>query len=267
MTRVDCSEVRRLVQLRLDDDLPEAEWHRLTRHIDNCGHCQQIDAELDAIDSALRESLSAPQAPPESLDETARSVRRARVIRRRLTTWLPAAAAFVLVAAGLFAFMRGGRPPLAVGPAMLISGGEAVHVFEPNQRVAQPGRTGVYLQERAVAWGMSKEPIVLEFAGGAQMVLSQEAVVRIGSNGIDLIQGNIRADLRDSQEGFTIATPWGEFEAVDAIFVVYSDATGARVRVEVFSGDVRVEHGSSIRTIGAGQQLTLQPDPDRKITL
>jgi len=159
--------------------------------------------------------------------------------------------------------------PAAVhaAPAVVISGGDAIHVFEPNEKTAQPGETGGELQEASVAWGLGGEPIALEFVGNARVGLSEEAVVRIGRESIDLFKGNLRADLQDAQGQFSVVTPWGEFSGPGSLFLVHSDAEGGAARLTVIAGEVQVEAQGRRSTLSAGQAVTLKPDPEQTISL
>lgn len=267
MTGIDCNSAIRLTHLKLDGDLPREDARLLQRHLESCEQCQRSSAELADVAEALRSGLaSAP--PPADVCRTRREVELSRMRRDLFSSWLPAVAAFILVAGAIHFFFSGRTAtPVNVAPAVVVSGGEAVHVFEPNQNVSQPGRTGVELQEHTVAWGLSDAPIALRFASGAQVELSNEAVVRIGRDSLSLFKGDLRADLTETSESFTVATPWGEFAASGAIFHVHSDAEDSSAVVRVVSGEVRVEQQGWSRVIDAGGQLTLKPDPHRAIIL
>lgn len=267
MAKIDCSAARRLTHLRLDGELAAEDSRLLMQHTARCRRCERANTELEELDGALREGLAACPPAPQPVDATRRQVKQARLMRRVLSTLLPAAAAFILVAGSLFFALRDGGHAVNVAVAVVVSGGEAIHVFEPNQRVAQPGQTGTELQEHAVAWGLSSDPIALRFAGGARAQLSNEAVVRIGRNSLDLFNGDLRADLRDAEESFTVGTPWGQFESRDAVFLVHSDPDDSNAVVRVISGEVRVEQHRWTRVLEAGEQLTLRPDPYRTVAL
>jgi len=146
---------------------------------------------------------------------------------------------------------------------VVVAGGDAVHVFEPNQRVAHPGQTGACLEEQTVAWGLGEEPIVLEFASGARLDLGEEAVVRIGRGSIDLFKGWLRVDLTNARGPFTVSTPWGEFAGEGAVFSVQSSADEGAARLSVIAGEVTVDARGATRTLPSGSAITLKPDPRR----
>lgn len=269
MDRLDCESARRFVHLELDGELHEDDSRLLEEHIEHCEGCRQLREDLQRVDAVLREGLGAIEPPEPSVEATRQRISRSRRSRVLWSTWLPAAAAFLLVAAALLVavprLQRPEGPPPA--PAVVVSGGDAIHVFEPNEKTAQPGRTGTPLQERSVAWGLGGEPIALEFVGGARVSLSDEAVVRIGRGSVDLFKGDLRADLTQTDEDFTVVTPWGEFSGSGSIFLVHSEADGSAARVTAVSGAVTVKSRGSERSLPEGETVTLKPDPARQIAL
>ncbi len=270
MSQLDCEQATRLIHLRLDRELGEDEGRLLEEHLEHCEGCARLLDELERVDAALREGLSAVRLPGPSVEAVRQSVRRARTGRSIWATWLPAAAAFLLIGLGLLVGlprMRGHEPATSAAPAIVVAGGDALHVFEPNQKTAQSGHVGTELQESAVAWGLGGEPIALDFAGGAHVELNDEAVVRIGHNAIDLYKGDLRADLTDARDLFSVVTPWGEFSGAGAVFTVYSNNDGSSSRLTVLSGDVDVNRQGTMRTLSAGETVKLEPDPQRAVAL
>ncbi len=276
MPDLDCERARMLIHLRLDGELAADDASRLERHLTGCARCRQARDELLRIDAALREGLAAAEPPLQLAARVRRRLGETRPARKAWTAWLPAAAV-LLLAAGLVAFglPRIGRgtstgpaigPPIAA-PAVVISGGDAIHVFQPDQKTAQPGRTGEVLQEQSVAWGLGGAAIALQFAGGARITLSDEAVVRIGRDSVDLFKGDLSADLRDATGPFTIATPWGEIRAQGAVFAVSSRADEDVAQLSVTSGEVSVESRNTQCTVSAGETIRLRPDPERVFEL
>ncbi|MFP4249533.1 MAG: zf-HC2 domain-containing protein [Armatimonadota bacterium] len=269
MERLDCEIAERLIHLKLDGELREHDRRLLTEHVERCENCRRLHEELSQVDAALREGLAALEMPEPDVDGTRQKIDRARRPRRSWSRWLPAAAAALLVATvTLIALPRlGGPGSVAAAPAMVVSGGDAVHVFEPDQKTAQSRRAGTQLQEHSVAWGLGGEPILLEFADGARVGLSNEAVVRIGRKSIDLFKGGLRVDLEDADEDFTVVTPWGEFSGPGSLFIVHSDADAGSARIDVYSGEVTVSSRGAQQVLTEGQTSTLKPDPERAITL
>ncbi len=269
MERLDCEITERLVHLKLDGELRGDDQRLLTEHMDRCEDCRRLHEELSQVDGALREGLGALEMPEPDIDGTRQSIQRARRFRPSWSRWLPAAAALLLVVTvTLIALPRlGGPGSVAAAPAMVVSGGDAMHVFEPDQRTAQSRQAGTELQEHSVAWGLGGEPILLEFVGGARVGLSNEAVVRIGRKSIDLFKGGLRVDLENAGEDFTVVTPWGEFSGPGSLFIVHSDADGGSARIDVYSGEVTVNSRGTQRVLAEGQTSTLKPDPERAITL
>lgn len=268
MATLDCESARRLTHLELDGELRDADARLLKQHLETCEQCRRHRDEMARVEAALREGLTQTSLTEPAVAQARRMTRRSRTTRALWSTWLPAAAAFVLVALAVLVgvpMMQGPRQPAA--PAVVVSGGNAIHVFEPNHRTAQPGRTGTRLREKSVAWGLGDEPIALEFVGGARVGLSDEAVVRIGRVSIDLFKGNLRADLTRAGGDFTVVTPWGEFSGAGSLFLVHSDAEGARARVTVIAGEVQVARRGWQRVLSAGEAVTLKPDPKRTIAL
>ncbi len=275
MPDLDCQQARRLIHLRLDGELADDDASRLDGHLTRCTRCRRALYELTRIDAALREGLAAAEPPPRLAARVRARLAEAPAVRPAWAAWLPAAAA-LLLAAGLVLFglsrlgthdgQRPGPAPL-VAPAVVISGGDAIHVFEPNQKTAQPGHTGEELQEQSVAWGLGGSAISLQFAGGARITLSDEAVVRIGRDSVDLFKGDLNADLSDATGPFTVATPWGEMSAEGAVFDVSSRADEETAQLSVVQGEVAVESRDLQRTVGAGETVRLNPDPERVFEL
>jgi hypothetical protein len=268
MDRIDCQSAERLIHLELDGELRAEDARLLEQHLERCESCRELSEELHRVDGALREGLGALEVGEPAAEATRQRIGRTRRSRPLWGALLPAAAAFVLVALTLLVAaprMQNAQTPAA--PATVVSGGDAIHVFGPDERTAQPGRTGTALQERSVAWGMGDEPIGLEFAGGARVGLSEEAVVRIGRESIDLFKGSLRADLRESEGGFSVVTPWGELSGSGSQFLIHSDVNGSSARVAVISGEVRVVRGERVRVIAENESMLLKPDPTQTITL
>jgi hypothetical protein len=265
MSRLDCEEVKRLIHLQLDGELGDDDARLLEEHLQACEGCRALHDDLLRVDAALREGFAAIPLPEPSTARVRARVAQARGRRVVWTTWLPAAAAFLLVFVALVSTLHGRREPVvtSAAPAIVIAGGDAVHVFEPNERTAQPGRTGTALQESAVAWGLGEDPITLEFANGAQVELNDEAVVRIGRDSLDLYKGDLRADLTEAEGTFSVVTPWGEFSGEDALFTVYSNNDGTSSRLTVLEGEVALSRKGTTRTVGPGETIKLQPDPQQ----
>lgn len=269
MERLDCQSARRLIHLKLDGELPQVDAELLAEHVEQCERCRTLQEELGRVDAALSEGLGAIEAPEPDVAAARQRVRKARRSNAVWSTWLPAAAAalLVLTLVLLGAPALDGPDSASAAPATVVSGGDAVHVFGPNERTAQSGTTGTELQESSVAWGLGDEPIALEFVGGARVELSNEAVVRIGRNSIDLFKGGLRVDLREAGEQFSVVTPWGEFTGAGSLFTVHSDANGGSARISVHEGDVRVISRGTERVLSEGEAATLQPDPTQTIAL
>lgn len=263
----NCEHPRRLIHLALDGELPEEDARLLEQHLQECVPCRREYEELGRLADALREGLVAvatPEPPVEAIRSRLAQTRRPRVA---WNVWLPAAAAVLLVI-GLLASrpaLRG--PSVQAAPAVVTSGGDAIHVFAPNATVAYPGHTGVALEEESVAWGLSGEKIEMEFAVGARVEFSDEAVVRIGHDEIDLYKGDLKADLTDAREPFTISTPWGRFSGAGSVFSVRTNVNGALARVAVIEGNVTVDWQGRDQILSRGETMVLEPDPERTVAL
>mgnify|MGYP000747325499 CR=1 FL=1 len=277
MPDLDCERARRLIHLRLDGELAADDAARLDAHLARCARCRRALDELLRIDAALREGLAAAEPPPQLAARVRARLAEARPARPAWTAWLPAAAA-LLLAAGLviFGLSRIGpgtsdhprpAPMPLVAPAVVISGGDAIHVFEPDRKTSQPGHTGDELQEQSVAWGLGGSTISLQFAGGARITLSDESVVRIGRDSVDLFKGDLNADLSEATGAFTVVTPWGEMRAQGALFDVSSRADEETAQLSVTRGEVSVQSRDMGRTVAAGQTIQLRPDPGRVFEL
>ncbi|MFW6437946.1 MAG: anti-sigma factor family protein [Armatimonadota bacterium] len=265
MEKLNCEDAERLIHLKLDGLLAEEDAPALAEHTKQCAHCRELQEQLERVDAALREGLGAIDLPEPDFAATRQRVRKAQRFRTAWTTWLPAAAALLLVTTVVLAALQ--SPDLSAAPAMVLSGGDSMHVFAPDERVAQSGETGVALQERSVAWGLGGNPATLQFVGGARVGLSNEAVVRIGRNSIDLIKGALRVDLEDAEGDFAVATPWGDFGGGKGLFLVRAAADGGSASITVFTGEVTVESRGTKQVLTEGQMKTLQPDPSQAITL
>ncbi|MGD9497224.1 MAG: zf-HC2 domain-containing protein [Armatimonadota bacterium] len=267
MHNLDCDAAREMIHLRLDGELSGEQAELLGAHLASCGSCRAFEAELGRIDAALREGLAAAELSVELAPRVRARLAPRPQVRRAWATWLPAAAAFVLAALGVVVALSRGAPRAEAAPAVLISGGDAIHVFEPHQRTAQPGRTGEALREESIAWGAGGETVGLQFAGGARIDLGEEAVVRIGRDSVDLFKGSLRADLTRAKGTFAVVTPWGKVSGTGALFVVYSNPDGATARLSVVSGRAQVEERGSVRLVEEGQTIVLEPDPGRVLEL
>ncbi|MGC9316506.1 MAG: zf-HC2 domain-containing protein [Armatimonadota bacterium] len=269
MERLDCETARRYIHLRLDGELRDEDAQLLDEHLAHCHRCPEVNEALSQVDQALRAVTQLPHVPHDLAENATERVRRSSRQGRAWRTWLPAAAAF-LIAGGLLFRLWPTRMPHPAGsaaPAIVLSGGDAIHVFEPNARVAQSGRTGEPLPERSVAWALSDTPITLAFVGGAEVSLNEEAVVRIGRASVDLFAGRLRADLRLADEPFTVSTPWGDVTGEQAVFSVRLTAVSSAARIHVLDGKVTVTSGGRQETLSAGQKTELEVGPQEEIPL
>ena len=120
-----CSEMQELISRMLDEELSEREQKELNEHLAHCEECRSLYEAFADVSSILREDLV---EPPESLYENVMGeVRRDAMIkrnRRRIRGFVTAAAAVLLIAAGLRAMPAGkGLTAASVTAAMP---GEAV---------------------------------------------------------------------------------------------------------------------------------------------
>lgn len=263
MSSFDCEQARLMIHLRLDGELSAEDEVRLQEHLAHCEGCHRLDEQLRSIDAALREGLAALETTP-SPQLAARIHERLGRTRTARNTWAPwlAAAAVLLVAATVLLAPHRMRPQHAAAPAVVVSGGDGIHVFAPNQRTAQRWRTGAPLQEQAVAWSTSDAAITLEFADGARVTLGNEAVIRVRHNSIALFKGSLHVDLTNAKGSFTVATPWGDITAQNAVFAVKSAVESDTADLSVLSGEVVVMRGNTTTTVTAGGRLRLRPDPE-----
>lgn len=266
METLDCETARRLIHLRLDGELTSEDAQLLAEHLSHCPECSERARQLSGIDDALRSGLAARESPDDLRERTHRRVARVRAVRGVWTTWLPAAAALLLAGTLAWVVTSAEQGP-SPAPAVVLSGGDAVHVFAPDQRVARPGETGAPLQERAVAWALGEISTTLQFSTHARVELSDEAVVRIGHGSLDLFKGRLRADLTHSEEPFTVTTAWGEVTGAGGVFSVHADADGKVATLTVLAGEVTLRSRDSERTLSAGESATMQLDPERMFTL
>lgn len=265
---VECDHARRLIHLRLDGELPPGDADLLARHLESCAECRALDEQLCRVDAALRAGLAPGEPAADFAARVRRQVETARRVRPAWVTWLPAAAVFLIAAIGLLVAgprLRGPQAPAA--PAVVVSGGDAIHLFEPDEKVAQPAHTGAALPEESVAWGMGGSAIVLQFATGAHVNLSDEAVVRVRRDGLDLFKGDLHADLSAVTEPFTVATPWAVIEGAGASFRLRSIPGDDDAELMVDTGTVTVRRQGIGTTVAAGESVRLGPDPDSTFVL
>ncbi len=264
MSSIDCEQARLMMHLRLDGELQAEDELRLQDHLADCAGCRHIDEQLRSIDAALREGLAALEVAP-SPQLAARihdRLGRTRTVKNTWVRWLAAAAALLVATTVLLLAPQRLRPQQQAAPAVVVSGGDGIHVFAPNQRTAQPWHTGAPLQEQAVAWSTSDAAIALEFANGARVTLGNEAVIRVRHNSIALFKGSLHVDLTNAEGSFTVATPWGDMTAQEAVFAVNSAVDGDTADLSVFAGEVVVVRGSTTTTVSAGRHIKLRPDPE-----
>jgi hypothetical protein len=114
--RIDCARVMGWVHGRLDGEtLEPATSRQLEQHLASCADCRQADEELRAIQVALR-GLEVEPFPPTALEAVWERTTR----RGEPGGWFDwrAAAAAVVLAAGLFGLWSAMRPP--VPPRMAV---------------------------------------------------------------------------------------------------------------------------------------------------
>jgi len=265
---VDCDHARMLMHLRLDGELPAEDAALLARHLESCADCRAIDEELRRVDAALREGLASGEPSADLAARVCERLQVVRPVRSAWATWLPAAAVFLIAAVGLLVVgPRLRPPPVAAAPAVVVSGGDAIHVFGPDEKIAQPGHTGAELPEESVAWGMGGSAIVLQFATGARVNLSEEAVVRVRHDALDLFKGDLDADLSKVAEPFTVATPWAEIAGERANFRLRAAPGDDGADLSVSAGEVTLRRQGLSSTVAAGETVRLRPDPDSTFVL
>lgn len=265
---VDCDHARMLMHLRLDGELPAEDAALLARHLEDCAECRAIDAELRRVDAALRAGLASGEPSADFAARVRARLEPARRARPAWATWLPAAAVFLLAAVGLLVLgPRLRTAQVVAAPAVVVSGGDAIHVFGPDEKVAQPGHTGAALPEESVAWGMGGEAIVLQFATGAHVRLSEEAVVRVRRDSLDLFKGDLDADLSEVTEPFAVMTPWAEIAGARARFQLRAAPGDDGAELSVSAGTVTVRRQGLSSTVAAGERVRLRPDPQSSFVL
>lgn len=265
---VDCDHARMLMHLRLDGELPAEDAALLARHLKSCAECRAIDEQLHQVDAALRAGLALGEPSADFAARVRARLEPARPAHPAWATWLPAAAVFLIAMVGLLVLGPRLRPtPVAAAPAVVVSGGDAIHVFEPDETVAQPGHTGAALPEESVAWGMGGSAIVLQFATGARVNLSDEAVVRVRRDSLDLFKGDLDADLSEVSEPFTVMTPWAEIVGERASFRLRSAPGDDGAELHVNAGEVTVHRQGITSTVAAGESVRLRPDPESTFVL
>jgi anti-sigma factor RsiW len=71
MTRMDCGEVRDLLQSYADDELPAEERRAIARHLETCRACATALAELQTLRQRIK--AAGTYAPPPALEQRLRS--------------------------------------------------------------------------------------------------------------------------------------------------------------------------------------------------
>lgn len=259
MTEIACRQAHRLIQLRLDGELSDAHARQLEQHLAACAHCTRLAQDLGRLDGALRQGLSLPTPPPGLVEGVREHAARTRP--RRLASWRPPAlaAAAVVVAAIVYAVAVRHSGPQA--PAIVAGTGGALHVFAPGARVAHAAEAGEPLQERTVVWGTDESRIPLQFADGARLSLSQDAVIRIGRRSVTLFKGSVHADLSRTQEDFALATPWGVVGGSRSSFSLTASPAHGSARLVVVEGAVRLRTNGRERLVQARRSVVLRPVP------
>ncbi len=278
----DCKRAKELLHLRLDGELAGADADALTAHLAACEDCRAAAGELDKIASGLSEGLAAP-TPPADLETRIRASVAATVQtapeplpQRRVApmVWAFAAAAAVALALYVGTQMGAGAPPASVpgmlmgaSPAIVVRGGESLHVFSDDSNVARPAHTGDPLDEDVMAWGVNETTIALDFRGGARLELSREAVIKIGANSITLIKGGLYGDLTDATDSFRVITPWGTVSGDGSAFALISGEQSEAARLLVSSGDVTIDANDSRLHAEAGASVVLREDTQHTLVL
>lgn len=71
MTRIDCTEVRDLIQAYEDDELPASERTAVAKHLQTCADCSKALADLQRLRSTIR--AGGTFAPPPGFEERIRA--------------------------------------------------------------------------------------------------------------------------------------------------------------------------------------------------
>ncbi len=269
MPDMKCEEAQRLVHLRLDGELAEADAHLLEAHLDQCEACRKASEDFASIESALHGGLNRLEVP-EGLDVRVRSAVTASSLSRRSVprvVWAFAAAAAVTLVVWAGMIGGGSGEKAFASPAIVARGGESLHVFTDDSPTSKLAHTGDSLEEDAVAWGVNETTIGLRFRGGTRLELSREAVVKIGEDSVTLIKGGLYADLTEATDDFKIATPWGTVSGPGSAFALISGSNEDDARLLVNSGEVVIQSNNSRRTAMGGESVVLSQDTQSMLVL
>ncbi len=147
----NCTQMQELISRLLDKDLSREERETLRRHLEDCPECRTMYEAFSAVSGALREDLS---EPPESIRENVMSqLRREQMVRRSRRPWrtaLTAAAAVLLMVAGLrvVSLSRSSDTVKLSAAALPMEAGSAVQETAPEAEEAA-GEEPVEAEEAA----------------------------------------------------------------------------------------------------------------------
>jgi len=257
MSEMTCKQARRLIHLQLDGELTEADRCELDRHLAACGQCARLAQELRQLQGALREGLAATSPQAGLVTAIERRLSR-RQPRRRVSRWPYALAAAAVAAAAIVCAVALRHTP-ASAAAVVASGPGSLHVFPPGSKLAHTAEAGEALAEEAVAWGTDEARVSLEFADGARLDLSKDAVVQMGRRSVTLFKGGVDADLSEARGRFSLSTPWGVCNGAGAVFSLTTSPTEQSARLVVTEGTVSVRTNGRDRVLEAGDSILLRP--------
>lgn len=203
----------------------EAPSPALREHLADCADCREAEGTYARLKGRLRQAV---KAPPEYVD------RRILALGRPPAKWAWRAAAAVLIAAGLAAYLGSREPP-------------ASPRSEPSPAV-------------------HSQPVSVQVLPGASLVADAGADLRsLSESRMELRQGRL---LIHAGRAFTVATPFGECSASEAVFEVvcagpaasasfFRSAWAAEERGEILvvRGEATWTAGGEAIRVGAGQLL------------
>ena len=256
MRPADCRRMAELLHFRLDRDLADEDAEMLDAHLADCADCAAVWAGLSSVDERLRTRLAAPEPTPD-LVAAARARADLPSTRRRPVWWAVPAVALIGAAVVVGSSVFRARPD---GPPAVVRSEAPLHIFADGETVSHTAFSGDALAESDVIWGADQEWAVLEFANGARIELSEDAIVQVGRDSLSVCQGSLRADLTRVREPFTLVTRWGVLQASGASFSLTAKADD-EARLSVTEGAVRIRQDGAFETAEAGRTVDLIPSP------
>lgn len=280
--KINCSLVEQWLYLSLDGELsPELE-EQLDAHLDACGQCRRLQAEvmenerllnseLDSITDAMDVLLAGriDSRSIQRLEEESRASQRRDLPRSWATVRNLAAMLLIVIAGAVIFWPSTDDSTESLDVAAISWSGESPQVRSgagvSRELDGTDAATGSVLRAGDVVDVPAGASLEVEYAGGSRVTVTGPAQFREAEDGrlhLDIESGAYHFRIQKAAAGFSVSTPLGHVSVVGTEFTVeHRLEPVVETRVEVLEGVVEVRPNALDNPwpLAAGQIVEFRP--------